>query len=399
VRGYGDSEATCVLEQTIDKAAKEMGIDPLDMRLKNVKKQGEPSQTGLPLETCSLEAIIKLGAERIGWKEKKQRPRQEGTKKRGIGMGIMMDVSGAQPFNLQIRNAFIKFNEDGSINLSTCIADMGQNLLGTMAQMAAEVLGLNYEDVHMVSGDTDSTMFDTGQHASGGCYQLGHAVIQAAEEARGQLFERAARKLGVGAAELSVKNRTVYVTSDPEKSIPIADVAKGATYNFEGEHLDISGKGSFSPTHNPPPFAAAFADVEVDVETGEVKIKKIVYVFDCGKAINPTTVEGQLQGGVVQAIGYALTEDYVVDTESGTLQSDNFNTYKLPSALDMPEIEVVIYEEAAPSGPFGARGVGHGTMIAVTPAILNAIYDATGIIVTEAPATPERILAALKKVV
>ena len=137
--------------------------------------------------------------------------------------------------------------------------------------------------------------------------------------------------------------------------------------------------------------------MEVDIETGEVKIVKIVYVFDCGRAINPTTVEGQLQGGVAQAIGYSLTEDYVIDTRTGVLQSDNFNTYKLPSALDMPEVEVVIYEDPAPSGPFGARGVGHGTMVAVTPAILNAIYDATGVLVTEAPATPERILAGLKK--
>jgi len=397
VRGYGDSEATCVLEQTLDKAAKKLGIDPLELRLKNVKKAGEPAQTGLPLETCSMEAIIKVGAEKIGWKEKKARPREAGTKRRGIGMGMMMDVSGAQPFNIQIRNAFIKFNEDGSINLSISATDMGQNLHGTMAQMAAEVLGLNYKDVHVVTGDTDSTMFDTGQHASGGCYQLGHAVIMAAQEAKQQLLERAAKKLGADAGQLEVKNRTVYVASDPRKAIPIADVTREAMYNFEGELLNISGKGSFSPTLNPPPFAAAFADVEVDIETGEVKIAKIVYVFDCGKAINPTTVEGQLQGGIAQAIGYSLTEDYVVDGQTGVLQSDNFNTYKLPSALDMPEVEVVVYEDPAPSGPFGARGVGHGTMVAVTPAILNAIYDATGVLVTDAPATPERILAGLKK--
>ncbi len=397
VRGYGDSEATCVLEQTLDKAAKQLGMDPLELRLKNVKKARDLANTGIPLDTCSLEEIIKLGAEKIGWKEKRERPREAGTKRRGIGMGIMMDVSGAQPFNIQIRNAFIKFNEDASINLSVCACDMGQNLQGAMAQMAAEVLGIDYRDVHVISGDTDSTLFDTGQNASGGCYQLGNAVIKAAEEAKQQLLERAAKKLGAATGELDVRNGEVYVVSNPKRAVSIAEVSKEAAYSFEGEHLSICGKGTFSPTKNPPPFSAAFADVEVDTETGVVRVVKIVYVFDCGKAINPTTVEGQLQGGVAQSVGYALTEDYVVDTETGRLQSDNYNTYKLPSALDMPEIEVHLYEDPAPSGPFGARGVGHGTMVAVTPAIFNAIYDATGVLVTEAPATPERILAALKK--
>ncbi len=397
VRGYGDAEATCMLEQLIDLAANKLGMDPLDVRLKNVKQTGDPSSTGLPMEGCSLEALMKLGAEKIGWREKKAAKKSEGLKRRGIGMGIMMDVSGAQPFDIQHRNASIKFNEDGSITLSFSSADLGQNLHGAMAQMAAEILGLHYEDIHIQTGDTDVNLYDTGQHASGGCYQVGQAVIQAAEEAKGQLLERAAKRLGRAPGDLEVKDRRIYAVSDPEKSVSVAEIAREAIYNFEGQHLNISGKGSFSPTKNPPPFAAVFAEVEVDMALGEVKILKILYVFDCGKAVNPATVEGQLEGGVAQSIGYVLTEDYKVNEKTGVVESDNFTTYRLVGTLDMPELEVVLYEDPVPSGPFGAKGLGHSTMIAVTPAIFNAIYDATGVLVTEAPATPERILAALKK--
>ena len=151
------------------------------------------------------------------------------------------------------------------------------------------------------------------------------------------------------------------------------------------------------PTKNPPPFAAVFAEVEVDTETGEVKILKILYVADSGRAINPATVEGQLEGGIALSVGYCLTENYFINKESGVLESDNFTTYKIPSALDMPETEVILYEEPVPSGPFGAKGVGQGTMVAVTPAIANAIYDAVGVFITDMPATAEKILEALKR--
>jgi xanthine dehydrogenase molybdenum-binding subunit len=396
VRGYGDSEGTCMVEQLMDRAASKLGIDPLEIRLKNVKKAGDPSSCGLPMETCSLEEMMRLGAEKIGWKEKRAANKSEGPKKRGIGMGIMMDVSGAQPFDIQHRNVAIKFNEDGSVNLSFSSVDVGQNLHGTMAQMAAEILGIPYEDVHIQTGDTDINLYDTGQHASGGCYQVGQAVVIAAEDAKKALLERAAKKLDAAVGELEARDRRVYVVSDPEKSISIAEIAKDAIYNFEGQHSNISGKGSFSATKNPPPFAAVFAEVEVDVETGEVKVLKILYIFDCGKAINPATVEGQLEGGVAQSIGYVLSEDYMVNKKTGAVMTDNFTTYRLAGTLDMPDMEVVLYEELVPSGPFGAKGAGHSTMIAVTPAIVNAIYDAVGVFITDMPATPEKILKALK---
>jgi len=182
VRGYGNHEGTCVLEQLVDLTAKKIGIDPIELRLKNIKHAGDPSSTGLPMETCTFEECIHLGMEKIGWKEKRARKKGNGTKRYGIGMANMMDVSGAQPFNIQRRNAYIKFNEDGSANLIVGGAEIGQNLMGTMAQLAAETLGVTYEDIHIVTGDTDSSMSDHRHHACGGCYQMGNAVIIAARK-------------------------------------------------------------------------------------------------------------------------------------------------------------------------------------------------------------------------
>jgi xanthine dehydrogenase molybdenum-binding subunit len=397
IRGYGRSEAICILEQLIDRAAKGIGMDPIQLRLKNIKKVGDLDDKGLPLETCPLEEMITLGAEKVGWAEKRARKEQNGTKRYGMGMAIMMDSSGSQPATIQDRNAFIKFNEDGSANLMVMAYDMGQNLPGTCAQIAAEVLGIRYEDIHVVTGDTDSTMFDTGAGASAGCYVLGQAVMRAAEEARKQLLGRAAKILELSPGELAVKDRRIYTQSDPRVGISVAEVTRQATYNFAGEHLLISGKGSFSPTQSPPPCAAVFAEVEVDIETAEVKVLKILYVNDSGLAINPATVEGQVEGGIAQSIGYCLTEDYVINKQTGALESNNFNTYKIPATLDMPETEVILYEEPVPSGPFGAKAVGHGTLSAVSPAIANAIYDAVGVLITDMPATPEKIFEALRK--
>ena len=397
VRGYGNSEAMSVLEQLMDKAAREIGMDPIELRLKNIKKAGDPDGKGQPMETCTLEELIQLGAEKTGWAEKRRRKKGNGSKRYGIGMAIMMDVSGAQPGCIQHRNAHIKFNEDGSANLLVTAYDMGQNLPGTCAQIAAEVLGIRYEDIHLANGDTDSTMFDTGIGASAGLYQVGYAVMNAALEARRELFGRAARRLGAKADELEVKDRRIYVKSDPGRETSVREVTRQATYNFEGEHLNISGKGSFTPLRNPPPFAAAFAEVEVDTETAEVKVLKITYVCDSGTIINPDTAEGQVEGGIAQALGYSLTESCAINRKTGVLESDNLTTYKIPSTFEIPEIEVIFYEEPVPSGPFGAKGIGHSTTIAVNPAIANAIYDAVGVFVTSMPATPEKIWEAMKR--
>ena len=177
----------------------------------------------------------------------------------------------------------------------------------------------------------------------------------------------------------------------------MAEVARSAIYNFKGECLNISGKSSWESKWNSVPTAAYFAEVEVDTETGEVKLLKFITALDCGTAINPMTVEGQAEGGISQGVGLALTEDYVINKTSGVVESNNFTTYKIPTILDMPQMEVIITNRPDPIGPFGAKGVGEPALAGIAPAIANAVYNAVGVRITDTPITPEKILKTLKE--
>ena len=394
-RGFGNPQAMWALEQLVDMAAEKIGMDPVDFRLKNHRRTGDPTWIpSIPIENSAMEKCIRLGAERIGWYEKRGR-KKEGAKRRGVGMAIMMHCSGEHPLLLEHSNAFIKLNEDGSANLVVSPCEMGQNILGALAQIAAEELGLRFEDIHVVWGDTDVTGFDVGSHASRSCYVAGNAVQRAAAEAKRQLLGRAAKMLGVLTEALEVKEGQVYVKMTPETGISVREVARDAIYNFQGEALQITGRCSYEPWQSPVP-EAAFAEVEVDTETGEVKLLKMVLAHDIGRAINPMTVEGQLEGGMGQGIGYALTEDYFINKSNGVVESDNFTTYKIPSTLDMPETEVIIVEQPVASGPFGAKSVGESPMNAIAPAIANAIYDAVGVRIKDLPITPEKVVKVLR---
>lgn len=394
-RGFGNPEGMWGVEQMMDMAAERLGIDPVEIRLKNIKKVGELTQ-GLPIESIALEECIRIGAQRIGWTEKRRQPKT-GVKRRGVGMATMSHCSGAAPAFLEHSNAFIKLNEDGSANLTVHPGSPGTGSLGALAQIAAEELGLRYEDIHIVTGDTDITMFDIGSHASRSVYCIGNAVLAAARQAKGQLLERAATVLGVSPDELEVKDRRVYVKAAPEKSISVGEVAWNAIYDLTGKCLNISGSGLFKQTTYSPPTQAVFAEVEVDTETGEVKVLKLVIANDSGIAINPNSVEGQIEGGALQGIGFGLVEHYIINRDSGVVETDNFNTYRILSPLDLPDIEVILVEKPDPKGPFGAKAVGESAVVAIAPAIANAIYDAVGVRIADLPVTPEKILKALKE--
>jgi xanthine dehydrogenase molybdenum-binding subunit len=398
MRGWGIPSAMFALEQLVDMAAEKIGMEPAEFRLRNIKRTGEPSAFASRLiENSALPECIKVGAEKIGWNEKRM-GRREGVTRRGVGMACAVHTSGAPGGLLEQSNAFIKLNEDGSANLVVSPCEMGQGILGVLAQIAAEVLGLNAEDIHVVTGDTDVTLFDVGSHASRSTYVIGNAVLKAAQEVRGQLLEQAAKRLGVSVKELDIKGRQIYVKAAPEKRISIARIARNAIYGFHGDTSAISGQGSFTPEQGSPPFQAVFAEVEVCTETGQMKILKTVIANDSGRAINPMNVEGQLEGGLAQGLGYALTENFVIDTTTGFPITDGFGTYKIPTAANVPDIKVILVEQPVPSGPFGAKGVGELGMNAVAPAIANAIYNAVGVRIKELPITPEKVLEALGKI-
>jgi xanthine dehydrogenase molybdenum-binding subunit len=236
-------------------------------------------------------------------------------------------------------------------------------------------------------------MYDTGQYSSRSCYIIGNSVLGAARLAKQRLLERAAQIIGEPADKLDIKDRQVYVKTAPEKRIPVAEVTWQAMYDADN-FSNISAKYAWQPTSNAYPFQAAFAEVEVDTESGQVKLLKIVTGQDIGRAINPITAEGQVQGGGIQAIDMALYSDFVTKP-TGELESTNFTNYKVCTTLDIPEFEVILIEEPTPTGPFGAKSVGESGTIAIAPAIYNAIYDAVGVRVKDMPVTPEKIIEGL----
>ena len=302
--------------------------------------------------------------------------------------------------------ATVKVNEDGTATVLTGTVETGQGALTVLGQIAAEELGISADDVHVVSADTDTTPMDTGAIASRTTYVTGNAIQLAAEKAKEILFEVAAPLLRVKADQLEVSDRKVQVKDFPQRCLSIAEVANHAQF-VEGQ--PPIGSASFNPptvemdseTGQGKPFstyvyATQIAEVEVDDETGEVDVIRIAAAHDCGTAINPMLVEGQVQGGISMGIGFALQEEMLFD-ENGLQVNPNLTNYIMPTSLDMPEIEVDIVENFDPTGPFGAKGVGEPTSVPTAAAILNAIHDAVGVRIHSLPATAAKILGAIKE--
>jgi CO/xanthine dehydrogenase Mo-binding subunit len=325
-------------------------------------------------------------------------------KRRGRGIACMWYPIGFT-VSANPSAATVKLNEDGSATVLTGTVETGQGSLTVLGQIAAEALGIAADDVHVVSGDTDATPMDTGAIASRTTYVTGQAVKLAAERARAILFEAAAAMLGVRPEQLEARHRRIQVAGYPGRGLPIGEVAHHA--------IVVKGQPPIgAASHNPPtvpldpetgqgkPFATyvyatQIAEVEVDDETGEVEVIRIAAAHDCGTAINPMLVEGQVEGGISMGVGFALMEEMLFDAQGCQLNASLTN-YILPTSLDMPEIEVDIVPSHDPTGPFGAKGVGEPTSVPTAAAILNAIHDAVGVRITSLPATAEKVLAAIR---
>ena len=301
--------------------------------------------------------------------------------------------------------AVVKINEDGTATLLTGTVETGQGSLTILAQIAAQELGIATEDVHVVSADTDTTPMDTGAIASRTTYVTGNAVRLAAEKVKLMLLDVAAPLLGVKPSQLVLKDHKVEVKGFPRRNMHIGDVAEHAR-NVSGQ--PPIGTGTFNPatvaldpeTGQGIPFATyvyatQIAEVDVDDETGEVEVVRIVASHDCGTPINPMLVEGQVEGGISMGVGFALEEEMLFD-DKGRHINPNLTNYIMPTSLDMPTIEVDIVDNYDPTGPFGAKGVGEPTCVSTAAAILNAIHDAVGVRITTLPATAERVFAAIK---
>lgn len=300
--------------------------------------------------------------------------------------------------------AVVKVNEDGTATVVSGTIENGQGALTVLGQIAAQELGLAADDVFVASGDTDMAPMDTGAIASRTTFVTGNAVQLAAARAKEVLFDVASEMLGVPSSELEAAGRKIQVKTFPSRSVPIGEVAFQAQVVRGRPPI---GSASYNPATVPmdpetgqgKPFAAyvyasQIAEVEVDDETGEVTVLRIAAAHDPGIAVNPALVEGQIEGGIAQGVGMALSEEILFDDEGAQI-NPNLTNYLIPTTVDMPEIHVDLVEARDPNGPFGAKGVGEPTLVPTAPAILNAIFDAVGVRITELPATSEKILAAL----
>ena len=402
-RAYGNSQAHFALESFIDMCSKKIGLDPVEVRLKNAVQTGDLTIHGWKIKSCGLsECIEKANAAIV--KTRLPKEDQNGRIKRGIATACMTHVSGNRGgSNYDGSSAMIRIHEDGKVFVFSGEADLGQGSRTIFAQIAAEVLGVDIDDITVMPLDTDISPFALGTYSSRVTTVGGKAVMLAAEEVREQIISLAAEELKRPKDALDIKDSFVYYTADDRDKLSLKSLCAKAirtnksipftsyiSYDPPTVGADSTGYGDYSSAYT---YGAHGVEVEVDTHTGQVKVIKVAAAHDVGKVINPSGVIGQINGGVAQGIGWTLYEN--LQFKDGKPQSRGLHQYTLMTIKDMPDVESIIVETNDPIGPFGAKGVGEPTLIPTGPAIANAIEDAIGVRIKDLPITPEKIYQAL----
>ena len=426
-RGHGGVIHRAAFEQLLDEAAEKLGMDPIELRLKNIMRRGDITVNELDMSSLGMQECIEAVRDASGWKEKKGKL----PKGKGIGSSCGFFVSGAgYPIyrsDTYHSTVVIKISEDGgTATVLTGSAEIGQGSDTIFSMMAAETLGIPFENVRIISGDTDLSV-DLGAYSSRQTLMTGHATKQAAEHVRDQIAAVLAEEMGCEASAISFSNgnvffnggpgnfekiRTMYIKehrgwTDPpygdyltfREAARLAYLKKGTlvgTGKYKPPRLGGSYKGAAVGTSPAYGCSAQVAEVTVDMETGEITVDRVYDAHDCGFAINRTLVEGQMQGSVSMGLGECLFEEVKFDSR-GRILNSSLGEYRIPTALDMPNVDPVIVESNEPNGPYGAKEVGEGAIMPTIPAILNAIYDATGIRIKELPCSSERLFMKLKE--
>lgn len=421
-RGYGAPQGFFALESHMDELAELIGMDPIEFRKRNVVKQGDETPIAEVLgegregykqiiRSYGLDECIEQGMKEIGWQEKRQtigvksqtsdlgassigdaQPTAipHSSLKRGVGVALALQASGIP--GVDMGAASLKMNEDGSFNLLVGATDIGTGADTVLAQIAAEELGVPVDRIIMYSSDTDFTPFDPGAYASSTTYISGGAVKKAAVQVKQQILEVASRLLEDNIENLRCEAGRVISVSG--QSVSYEEICLSALY--QRDQFQIMAVASHMSYDSPPPFAATFAEVEVDTETGIVRVVKIVSAIDCGIPVNPQAAEGQIEGAVTQALGFALTEEMPHDDQGRMLYTD-FKNYRIYTAMDMPEIKPILVKTYEPTGPFGAKAIAEIPINGPAPAIANAIANAVGIRLRDLPFTPEKVWRALQQ--
>jgi xanthine dehydrogenase molybdenum-binding subunit len=392
-RSYGNPQINFALESQMDMIAEKLKIDPVELRLRNYRGLGEVDPiSNMKIQSDGMKDCLLKGAKKFGWKQNKYKDKG-GVLKRGVGMSYLAHQSGARWAIPDPASAIIMFNTDGSVNLVIAAADDGQGNRTVLAQIAAEELGINYEQISFSDVDTDMTPIDSGTHASRQTYAGGIAVRKAAAEAKKKLLNFAAPKLKTKQENLNINKGLIFDINNPSNNISIGSLLTTLEFEDKSCGKQIIGVATGVAPGWAPIYGINFAEVCVDTDTGEVQITKMVFAFDVGKAINPAHVEGQIIGGGIQGVGYALTEDLLI--KDGKICNGNLTDYRILRACDIPKCDIIIVESNEPTGPFGAKGCSEACMAGTASAIANAIYDAIGVRIQELPITQEKILKGL----
>ncbi len=406
-RGYGAPQALFALESHMEDIATELGMDVLEFRRRNWTKVGDPLDVAaelgegaaemkvIPVVTSSgMEECVAQGKRAVAWHRRNDpawvQPADRPNIRRGLGFAMCMHGSAIS--GLDMGGASLKINDDGSFNLLVGATDLGTGADTILAQIAAEVLGVATEDIVVYAADTDMTPFDVGAYASSTTYVSGMAVKKAADEVRKQIEKRAALMLDVDTpGEIALRDRAAVAIDG--RSVTLAEVALHSLH--QDDQHQIMATASYVAPDSPPPYAAQFAEIEVDIETGQVTVKSLVMAVDCGVPINPMTSAGQVEGGMIQALGYGHCEEMAYDSE-GRMVNARFGPYKIYRSDEMPRIEAYMVQTMEKTGPFGAKAIAEIPKDGVAPAIRNAIFNATGCQIDSIPFTPERVWRALQ---
>jgi xanthine dehydrogenase molybdenum-binding subunit len=399
MRGYGNPQATFAIESTMDMLAESAGIEPVKFRRLNANQPGDVSTQGLRITTCGLVECMEAVKKKLKWDEAKKHGE-------GIGLSSLIHVGGgARVYKSDGCGTIIKMDDFAKVDLFTGATDMGQGSDTIIAQIVAEELGLAVDDIHVIHSDTDICPWDVGSHASRTTFVAGNAALGAVRKIKARILELGAKQLETPLEKLVLRDHHVAHKDDPEKKIEIGKLLRKAHFSHGGqmlmaeyfydpanENMGKDFRGNMSMTYT---FGTHGVRVKVDEETGKVKILKYVAAHDVGKAINPLLLEGQVYGGVMMGVGYALTEQVIC--EKGQNMNPNFRDYKILTAKDVVPIEAPVLETYDEDGPFGAKGIGEPGCVPTAPAIANAIYDAVGVRIKDLPITPESVLAAIRE--
>jgi len=404
-RGYGAIQGNFAMESAIKELAAKIDMDPTELREKNCIKEGETSPVfkvmgegteGIPqtMESCKLDYCIKRGKELIGWYEKYPSKKIGKNKVRSVGNAIAMQGSGIPLIDMG--SAVLKLNDDGFFNLLVGATDLGTGSDTILAQITAEALGIPVERVVVTSSDTDTTPFDVGAYASSTTFVTGNAARKAGLNMKEKILEAGAKALDAKSKDQVIFEDCKVNLKDGTKSITLEELSSGLYYGYAEDMQQLIASGSNTSPKSPPPFMSGFVEIELDLETGKYEVLNYVGVVDCGTPINPNLARIQVEGGILQGIGMASTEN-VVYSKKGKMLTNNLMNYKIPSRKDVGKITVEFAESYEPSGPFGAKSVGEIGIDTPPAAIANAVYNATGVRIKTLPITPQKVLKGIQK--